>query len=113
VSDLWLHGDLHPKNVVVRDGRLASVIDWGDLTSGDPAPDLAAAWMLFPTAAHDSLWQAYGGVTLDTMIRARGWAALFGVILLDTGLADDPDFVGIGCTTLRRVCESLRGSGSP
>lgn len=106
-SNLWLHGDLHPKNVVVRGGRLASVIDWGDLTSGDPATDLASAWMLFPTAAHDSLWQAYGAVSRETMMRAHGWAALFGVILLDTGLADDPAFVVIGRTTLARVCESV------
>ncbi len=107
VSDLWLHADLHPRNVVVSGGRLAAVIDWGDLTAGDPATDLAAAWMLFPTAAHDSLWQAYGGVTRETMIRARGWAALFGVILLATGLVDDPAFAVIGRTTLARVCESV------
>jgi aminoglycoside phosphotransferase (APT) family kinase protein len=38
---LWLHGDLHPGNLLIGDGRLTGVIDFGDLTSGDPATDLA------------------------------------------------------------------------
>ena len=45
--------------------------------------------------------------TPRTLIRARGWAALEGVILLDTGLADDPAFVEVGRVTLARVCESV------
>jgi aminoglycoside phosphotransferase (APT) family kinase protein len=44
----WLHGDLHPANVVVRDGTLAGVIDFGEMCAGDPATDLSAAWILLP-----------------------------------------------------------------
>ena len=44
---LWLHGDLHPSNMLTLDGRLSAVIDFGDLTAGDPATDMAVAWMLF------------------------------------------------------------------
>ena len=40
---VWLHGDLHPANVVVSDGTLSGVIDFGELCAGDPATDLAAA----------------------------------------------------------------------
>ncbi|MGF9663568.1 aminoglycoside phosphotransferase family protein [Arthrobacter crystallopoietes] len=40
---VWLHGDLHPENLILREGRLAAVIDFGDLAAGDPATDLAAA----------------------------------------------------------------------
>jgi len=43
---LWLHGDLHPGNLLVSDGHLSGVIDFGDLTSGDPATDLSLLWML-------------------------------------------------------------------
>ncbi len=43
----WLHGDLHPHNVLTANGSLAGVIDWGDLCAGDPATDLASAWTLF------------------------------------------------------------------
>jgi aminoglycoside phosphotransferase (APT) family kinase protein len=38
---VWLDGDLHPGNMLVIGGRLSGVIDFGDLTSGDPATDLA------------------------------------------------------------------------
>jgi len=38
----WLHGDLHSRNVLVEHGRISSVIDWGDMTSGDCATDLAS-----------------------------------------------------------------------
>lgn len=46
----WLHGDLHARNVLVDDGRITGVIDWGDVTSGDVATDLASVWMLFDDA---------------------------------------------------------------
>ncbi len=44
----WIHGDLHPANLLVHQGRLSAVIDFGDLTSGDPAGDLSVAWLLLP-----------------------------------------------------------------
>ncbi|HYN29969.1 MAG TPA: aminoglycoside phosphotransferase family protein, partial [Dermatophilaceae bacterium] len=47
---LWLHGDPHPHNVLVRDGRLAALVDFGDVTAGDPASDLATAWLTFDAA---------------------------------------------------------------
>src|SRR4029453_4601474 len=35
VPPTWLHGDLHPRNVLVEHGMIAGIIDWGDITSGD------------------------------------------------------------------------------
>ncbi len=104
VTHVRIHGDLHPKNIVVDGGRLASVIDWGDMTAGDPATDLGAAWMLFPTRVLDDVWDAYGPISERTMRRAAGWAVFFGVVLLDTGLAGDPPFAALGRRTLERVC---------
>jgi aminoglycoside phosphotransferase (APT) family kinase protein len=43
---LWLHGDLHPANVLTENGNLCGVVDFGDLCAGDPAGDLAACWIL-------------------------------------------------------------------
>lgn len=40
---MWVHGDLHPANVVVTRGTLSGVVDFGEVFAGDPAADLAAA----------------------------------------------------------------------
>jgi len=99
----WLHGDLHPQNILVAGGAISAVVDWGDLTAGDPATDLAAAWMLWPPQQHDAFWDAYGGVSDATRQRARGWAVFFGVVLLDVGLADRSSFAAVGRRTLAHV----------
>nr|WP_255604569.1 aminoglycoside phosphotransferase family protein [Oscillochloris sp. ZM17-4] len=106
VSPTWLHGDLHPRNVLVAGGAVSGVIDWGDITAGDRATDLAAVWMLFadPRARAEAL-AAYGDLSDATLRRARGWAVLFGVTLLATGLVDHPRHALIGERTLRRVAE--------
>jgi aminoglycoside phosphotransferase (APT) family kinase protein len=103
----WLHGDLHPANVLVHAGRLAGVIDWGDLCAGDAATDLASVWMLFDDAtARAAALDGYPNFTSATLDRARGWAFAFGVILLDSGRADNPAFVDMGRAILRRVLEA-------
>ncbi|HEY5787956.1 MAG TPA: aminoglycoside phosphotransferase family protein [Microlunatus sp.] len=95
---LWLHGDPHPGNVLVHAGTLAAVIDFGDLTAGDPATDLAAAWLTFDSATRQQLRAAYGrGRPLDddTWTRARGWALCLGVAF--TANSDDnPAIAAVG-----------------
>jgi len=100
---VWLHGDLHPANVLVHDGVLAGIIDFGDICAGDPATDLAAAWMLLPAPSMPAFRAAYGGVDPDLERRGRGWAALFGLLLLAIGLDDKPTYAAIGRATLARV----------
>jgi aminoglycoside phosphotransferase (APT) family kinase protein len=76
----WVHGDLHPANLVLapsEPARLAAVIDFGDLTSGDPATDLATAWLTFDAAGRAAFRARYDALTHtdeDTWVRARGWA---------------------------------------
>jgi len=74
---MWVHGDLHPGNLIVEHGRLAAVIDFGDLTAGDPATDVAAAWMLFSAVGRIALRRALhqsGHVVDEEMwLRAQGW----------------------------------------
>lgn len=111
--DTCIHGDLHPRNLVVDQGSLSAVLDWGDMTAGDPAADLAAAWLLFPATAHPALWTAYGQVSRDTMTRARGWAVFFGSTLLALGLASDPALAAIGRATLERACGHPAVRGEP
>jgi len=106
VAPTWLHGDLHPRNALVEDGVITGIIDWGDMTSGDCATDLASIWMLFakPHARQNAL-AAYANVSDATVQRAQGWAVLFGVMLLDTGLSDNPRNATIGERILRRVAD--------
>jgi aminoglycoside phosphotransferase (APT) family kinase protein len=104
VGPTWIHGDLHPRNVLVEDGAFSGIIDWGDIAAGDRATDLAAIWMLFDDPqARRQAWQAYGSVTYATYMRAKGWAIGFGVMLLEAGLADDPRHAAVGEQTLRRI----------
>ncbi len=101
----WLHGDLHARNIVVQDGKITGVIDWGDITSGDVATDLASFWMLFGDKnARDRAVRHYAPSD-DEIARAKGWALLFGVILLDTGLIDFPAHVPMGERTLRNLAQ--------
>ena len=98
----WLHGDLHPGNLLVGPGgELAGVLDFGDMTAGDPATDLAVAWMVFdaPTRAvfADRL-RACGRLDDATWRRARGWALAFGLLL--AGLGDDAEYEAVGYRTL-------------
>ena len=104
VDATWIHGDLHARNVLVERGTLAGIIDWGDMASGDRATDLASIWMLFadPDARARAL-STSGSISQATYLRAQGWAVLFGVTLLDTGLVDHPQHAAMGEWTLRRV----------
>lgn len=102
----WLHGDLHPGNILVKDGAIVYIIDWGDITSGDVATDLASIWMLFSDRdARQEAITKYSNISKQTLQRAKGWAIYFGITLLDIGLIDNPRQAIIGERTLRRVAE--------
>ncbi|MGW2512104.1 aminoglycoside phosphotransferase family protein [Streptomyces scopuliridis] len=91
---LWLHGDLHPANILTTNGTFSGVIDFGDLFAGDPACDLAAAWILLPDGAADRFHDAYQpSPDTATLRRARGWAvlrALSGIHIGDAGVHGRP-----------------------
>ncbi len=98
---VWLHGDLHPRNVLVANGALVALIDWGDLTAGDPATDLACAWMLFDPDTRERFLDAYGA-TSEQRSRARGWAVLFASALA----GGDPRHAAVGRALVRRLIDA-------
>ena len=72
-EEVWVHGDLLPGNLLVVDGCLSAVIDFGCLNVGDPACDLQPAWNVF---AGDSLLRYRAELQVDdaSWLRGRGWA---------------------------------------
>jgi aminoglycoside phosphotransferase (APT) family kinase protein len=101
-TPVWLHGDLHSANVLVRDGAICAVIDFGDVTSGDPAVDLAIGWMLFDEAALEVFRASAGDVDDATWSRAQAWALHFALLYL-LNSADNPRFGRMGTNLLERV----------
>lgn len=78
---VWVHGDLSPGNLLIQDGRLSAVIDFGNLGIGDPACDLLIAWNLLPAHLRQS-FRTELGVDDATWERGRGWALSNAVIAL-------------------------------
>ena len=113
---VWLHGDLHPANILVNDGQVSGVIDFGDITAGDPASDLSVAWMLLPPDCHADFWLAYqaaggraSGPAGDALrARARGWALNLAVVFLAHS-EDNPVLRQVGRRTLSAVLENQPG----
>ncbi|KAA1423953.1 aminoglycoside phosphotransferase family protein [Mumia zhuanghuii] len=107
---LWVHGDLHPANLLASPDEagtlaLSAVIDFGDVTSGDPASDLATAWLTFDAEGRREFRElvSRAGVA-DTAMwdRARAWAAVFAVLLV-TSSDDAPQLHAIGAHGLAQV----------
>lgn len=91
---VWLHGDLHPANVVVSDGTLSGVIDFDAMFAGDPAWDLAAAWVLLPAGVGRRFFEVYAHADEATVRRARGLAAMKSLFLILMGQAGDRGLPG-------------------
>lgn len=103
---LWLHGDLHPANLLLdADGALAGVVDFGDLGSGDPATDLATAWLTFDERGRRIFRtevERRRPTDAATWDRARGWALVIGSAVVDV---TDPEssFGRFGARALEQV----------
>lgn len=104
---LWLHGDPHPGNLVTArtdwgSVELAGVIDFGDVCAGDPATDLAIAWLWLAPAAHGPLREHAEELGPGTWDRARGWAVALAVAIAANS-ADHPELAGVAQRALARL----------
>ncbi|GAB3799701.1 hypothetical protein GCM10028798_13130 [Humibacter antri] len=118
---IWLHGDLHPGNLLLdaRTGHtasLAAVLDFGDLTAGDPATDLATAWLTFLPEARavfravvaDGSHPEAGATDAATWLRARGWALNIGTALAVSS-DDNPRMRALGTHVLTQLLAEAYG----
>jgi len=106
---VWLHGDLHPANILAADGQVTAVIDFGDITAGDPATDLGLAWMLLPRTARATFRVAAGSVDDATWTRAQGWALSLALAYLANS-ANNARVAAIGHRTLAAVLADEPGA---
>jgi aminoglycoside phosphotransferase (APT) family kinase protein len=79
VEPRWYHGDVNAENLLLRDGRLVALLDFGGLSIGDPTVDLTGAWQLLDPEAR-SLFRDLLEVEDTTWRLARGWALVLGVM---------------------------------
>lgn len=99
---VWIHGDLLPGNLLVHEGRLSAVIDWGGLGVGDPAVDLITAWSLFSAGSREA-FRAALDVDDTTWARGRGWALSIALIALPYYWDTNPGFAAVARRTLDEV----------
>jgi aminoglycoside phosphotransferase (APT) family kinase protein len=94
-APVWIHGDIAAGNLLMREGKLSAVIDFGMLGIGDPACDLAIAWTFF---RGDSRTEFREAVLLDkkTWARGRAWA-LWKALIVSTGLSDSNEIEAAQC----------------
>jgi aminoglycoside phosphotransferase (APT) family kinase protein len=82
---VWFHGDVAAGNLLLRNGRLAGVIDFGSSGVGDPACDMVIAWTLLGGASR-ATFRAELDVDAGTWSRGRGWALWKALITLASEL---------------------------
>ncbi|WP_028269751.1 aminoglycoside phosphotransferase family protein [Arthrobacter sp. UNC362MFTsu5.1] len=104
---MMLHGDLHPGNILLADGgSLAGVIDFGDVGAGDPAVDLAVAWLMFDAGARRRFMGAFGPAAGgDTWMRALGWALVLSTAMLSNS-DDNPRMFAVGEFGISQILEA-------
>lgn len=101
---MWLHGDLMASNLLLRDGRLAAVLDWGGLGIGEPACELIAAWTVFGSDAR-AIYREQLAAEHATWERGRGWALYFAINALPYYRVSNPGISAVARHTLRAVLE--------
>lgn len=100
-TKVWCHGDIHPGNYIVNpDHSLAGIVDFGDLTQGDPAVDLGTAWASFDSVGRSAFLDAYYSNCSPTIAadpalitRAKGWVIATTISAVLVSDLSTPDFV--------------------
>jgi len=109
-SPVWVHGDVAMGNLLVRDGRLAAVIDFGSSGVGDPACDTVIAWTLFTGESREA-FRSTLGVDAGTWARGRGWALWKALITVAGSREMDPEKADDSRRVIAEVLAEFRNGG--
>jgi aminoglycoside phosphotransferase (APT) family kinase protein len=103
---VWIHGDLLRSNLLVRNGRLCAVIDFGGAGVGDPAADVVPAWSVFNQAGRETFRTALA-VDKATWARARGYALHQALLIIPYYSKSNPKFVSLAVRTVDEILKDL------
>lgn len=106
VCQSFVHGDLHPKNIIVQNVHISGIIDWGDAHIGHPAVDLAVIYMVLNPKERDKFYQFYDEVDPKMEELARFRALFTSVMLLQYAL--DADDVNVKLWAVTGIKKALR-----
>jgi aminoglycoside phosphotransferase (APT) family kinase protein len=99
---VWIHTDLLRPNLLVRDGQLCAVIDFGGVGVGDPATDVIAAWSVFSQAGRE-VFRDVLEVDDGTWDRARGIALHQAALIIPYYAETNPGFVAPAKRTVEEI----------
>lgn len=104
---VWVHGDVAPGNILVKDGKLTAVIDFGVLGVGDPSCDLVMAWTFFDKESR-STFKNMLEVDEGTWNRARGWALWKALITYDEHTDSNKERAAEAYRTIQIILEEYK-----
>jgi aminoglycoside phosphotransferase (APT) family kinase protein len=110
-APVWVHGDLFPSNILVKDGRLSAIIDFGDAGLSDPACDMLGAWSFLPVDVHD-FFRTELSVSDATWVRGRGWALSIALLALKYFRGANVPIVHVATKVVREVLADHKRSSS-
>jgi aminoglycoside phosphotransferase (APT) family kinase protein len=107
-TPVWIHTDLLRPNLLVRDGRLCAVLDFGGAGIGDPAADVIAAWSVFGRTGREVF---RGALEVDdgTWNRARGLALHQAALIIPYYAETNPAFAAPAKRTVEEILADLQG----
>lgn len=100
---VWVHGDMAATNLLVRQGRLSAVIDFGSMGVGDPSCDLAIAWTFFSGESREAFRSAFP-LDAAAWARGRGWALWKALITVVGHARTDPVKAADAVRVIEAVC---------
>ena len=103
---VWIHGDLHPANMLVVGGEIHAILDFSCLGLGDPATDVMAAWNILPSRSWLVFREALA-VDDATWDRARGWSLSMWAGGFNYYLHTNPVFIRMARFALGQILEEM------